>query len=94
MLYISELHGNWNRRHGERDQLHRLARLAGRVITPPKVANTGPGANRGSGGGAQGCGFEERVGVHARTGGVLFYFPMAILFKKSVCVRVPHKMAV
>ena len=24
------------------------------------MANTGPGANRGSGGGARGCGFEER----------------------------------
>ena len=41
-------------------------------ITPPEVANTGPGVNRGSGGGARGCGFEERVGVHARTGGIQF----------------------
>jgi hypothetical protein len=39
------------------------------LITPPEVANTGPGANRGSGGGARGCGFEERVGVYARTEG-------------------------
>ena len=42
------------------------------VFTPPEVANTGPGVNRGSGGGARGCGFEERVGVHARSGGVHF----------------------
>ena len=41
-------------------------------ITPPEGANTGPGVNRGSGGGARGCGFEERVGVHARTGWVQF----------------------
>ena len=43
-----------------------------KVITPPEVANTGPGVNRGSGGGARGCGFEERVVVHARSGGVHF----------------------
>jgi len=30
------------------------------VLTPPEAANTGPGFNRGSGGGARGCGFEER----------------------------------
>ena len=41
----------------------------GILITPPEVANTGPGVNRGSGGGARGCGFEERVGVYARTEG-------------------------
>jgi len=41
-------------------------------ITPPEVTNTGPGVNRGSGGGARGCGFEERVGVHARTGGIVW----------------------
>ena len=39
---------------------------------PLKVTNTGPGFNRGSGGGARGCGFEERVGVHARTRWVQF----------------------
>ena len=50
-------------------------------FTPPEVANTGSGVNRGSGGGVQGCGFEERAGVHARTGGS---FPIAIL---SFCVR-------
>ena len=43
------------------------------IITPPEVANTSPGVNRGSGGGARGCGFEERVGVHARMGGFISY---------------------
>jgi len=36
------------------------------------VTNTGPSFNRGSGGGAPGCGFEERVGAYARTEGVIF----------------------
>ena len=49
-------------------------------ITPPEVTNTGPGFDRGSGGGARGCGFEERVGVRARTGGIIFY-------SRFVCVR-------
>ena len=40
------------------------------LITPPEETNTGPGFNRGSGGGARGCGFEERGGAHARTEGV------------------------
>ena len=52
------------------------------MITPPEVTNTGPSFNRGSGGGARGCGFEERVGVHARTGGIQFLW----LFCVSVCV--------
>ena len=51
----------------------------GHFITPPEVTNTGPSFNRGSEGGARGCGFEERVGAHARTGGI--QFPMA-----SLCV--------
>ena len=38
----------------------------------PEVTDTGPGFNRGSGGGARGCGFEERVDVNARTGGIHF----------------------
>ena len=38
----------------------------------PEATNTGPGFNRGSGGGARGCGFEERVGAHARTEGSHF----------------------
>ena len=53
-------------------------------ITPPEVTNAGPGFNRGSGVGARGCGLEERVGVHARTGGI--QFPMGILcVRLSVC---------
>ena len=38
-------------------------------ITPPEGTNMGPGFNRGTGGGARGCGFEERVGGHALTEG-------------------------
>ena len=37
--------------------------------TPPEATNTGRGFNRGSGGGARGRGFEERVGAYARTEG-------------------------
>jgi len=33
-----------------------------RFFTPPEATNTTGGFNRGSGGGARGCGFEERVG--------------------------------
>ena len=43
------------------------------IFTPPEVTDTGPGFNRGSGGGAWGCGFEERVGAHARSGGSISY---------------------
>ena len=39
------------------------------LFTPPESTNTGRGFNRGSGGGARGCGFEERVGAYARTEG-------------------------
>ena len=39
------------------------------VITNPEATNTGPGFNRGSGGGARGCGFEERTGAYARKEG-------------------------
>ena len=31
----------------------------GGFISPPEATNTGPGFNRGSGGGAWGCGFED-----------------------------------
>ena len=46
-----------------------------RIFTPPEATNTGPGFNRGSGGGARGCGFEERVGAYARTEGGHFLLP-------------------
>ena len=36
------------------------------LFTPPEATNTGPGFNRGYGGGARGCGFEERVWAYAR----------------------------
>ena len=39
------------------------------IFTPPEATNTGPGFKRGSGGGARGCGFEERVGAYARAEG-------------------------
>ena len=58
------------------------------MITSPEVTNTGPGVNRGSGGGARGCGFEERVGVHTRTGGIHFLKP------SSVCNSATTKVTV
>jgi len=42
------------------------------IIISPETTNTGPGFNRGSGGGARGCGFEERAGAYARTEGGSF----------------------
>jgi len=41
-------------------------------ITPLEATNTGPGLNQGSGGGARGRGFEERVVAYARTEGGRF----------------------
>ena len=38
----------------------------------PEATNTGPGLNRGSGGGARGCDFEEWAGTYARTEGGRF----------------------
>ena len=35
-----------------------------RIIIALEATNTGPGFNRGSGGGTRGCGFEERVGAY------------------------------
>ena len=49
-----------------------------KLIAPPEVTNTGPGFNRGSGGGVRGCGFEERVGVYARTGGIHFLWLLCL----------------
>ena len=37
---------------------------AERFFTSPEATNTGPGFNQGSGGGARGCDFEERVGAY------------------------------
>jgi len=58
------------------------------VVTPPEAMNTGPGFNRGSGGGARGRGFEERVGAYAHTEGGSF--PIA----HDLCVCVATIMAV
>ena len=64
-----------------------------------------PGVNRGSGGGARGCGFEERVGVHARTGGIRFHMASlcvcgtlndGFFFKKRAAqkaARLPRRVA-
>ena len=60
------------------------------VIIPPEGANTGPGFNRGSGGGAQGFGFEEQVGAHARTEEVISYSRRCL----RACVSMCHKMTV
>ena len=52
-------------------------------ITPLEVTNTGPGVNRGSGGGARGGGFEERVDVHARTGKIHFLWLFCLSVRLS-----------
>jgi len=56
------------------------------LITPPEATNTGPGFNRGSVGGAQGCGFEERAGAHARTEGVISYSPRPLCVSPNSAV--------
>jgi hypothetical protein len=61
---------------------------AGGVFTPPEETNTGPGFNRESGGGARGCGFEERVGAHARTKGGAFPIAAAVCVCACLCVCV------
>ena len=66
-LYLVTLRGG-----GRIDETLATENAGGVLVTPPEETNTGPGLNRGSGGGARGCGFEERVGVHARTGGIQF----------------------
>jgi len=40
------------------------------IFKTPEATNTGPGFNRGSGGGARGCGFGEQVGAYRRGGGL------------------------
>ena len=51
----------------------------------------GPGFSRGSGGGSRGCGFEERVGVHAHTWWIHFLWLVCL----SVCLSdVAAKVAV
>jgi len=72
------------------EQLRMLISLwSSSLITPPEATNTGPGFNQGSGGGARGCGFEERVGAYARTEGGHFLWPQL-----SVCLSVATKMAI
>ena len=50
----------------------RKRRTRAPVFISPEATNTGPGFNRGPGGSARGCGFEERVGAYARTHGGRF----------------------
>ena len=57
---------------------------AAAYYTPGSGEHGNPVFNRGSGGGARGCGFEERVGVYARTEGGHFLYP----FCPCVCVCV------
>ena len=57
------------------------------LIIPPEATNTGPGFNRGSGGGAQGCGFEALVGEYVLTEGGISYSPR-LCFSVCVCVSV------
>ena len=57
------------------------------IITPPEATNTGPGFDRGSGGGARGCGFEERVGALARSEGPISYSRRCLRVCVSVCVK-------
>ena len=48
--------------------------VEGLLITTPEATNTASGFNRGSRGGARGCGFEERVGAYAHTEGGHFLY--------------------
>ena len=61
-----------SRRRAHPGGLHGPTQSGCAACYTPEVMNMGPISNRGSGGGARGCGFEERVGVHARIGGIHF----------------------
>ena len=78
--------------------------LSGNALTPlrpprslrylhPRKTNTGPGFNRGSGGGARGNDFDERAGAWARTEGG---YPIAHDLSPSIrqCLCVSPKVAV
>ena len=57
--------------------------------TPQKRRTPGPDFNWGSGGGARGCGFEERVGAYARKEGDRFLKPaISVYLCVSLCVCV------
>ena len=51
----------------DRQLTQEMAAMA--LITSPETTNTGPGLNRGPGGGARGRDFEEREGAYAHTEG-------------------------
>ena len=77
--------------HGSQFRLQILERRLRHVFTPPEATNTGPGFNRGAGGGARGCDFEERVGAYARTEGGIISYSLQFLY---VCLSVATTMAV
>ena len=61
--------------------------LLSHIYTPGSDEH-GPQFNRGSGGGARGCGFEERVGAYARAE---VFFPRPLGVNVCVCVKRPLK---
>jgi len=63
------------------------------ILTPPEATNTGPGFNRGSGGGARGCGSEERVGAYVRTEGVISYSPRTRPSRLHTHTHPPKRLA-
>ena len=79
------------RRH--RTDLEKLRRKHPSFVAPPEETNMGPGFNRGSGGGARGFGFEERVGAHARSGVGPFHIA-ALSVCVCVCLSAAAKVAV
>ena len=77
--------GEWSSvLYDSRAAIRRRRRLCP-VITPPEATYTGPSFNRGSGGGARGNGFEERVGAYR---GGLFPIAHDVCLSVGVCVSV------
>ena len=58
---------------------------AGHADYTPEAMNTGPGFNRGAGGGARGCDFEERVGAHARPSFENYYVLCSAVLLLALC---------
>jgi len=55
------------------------------MTTPPEGTITGPDFDRGYGGGARGCDFEERVEAYERTEGGISYSKLSLSLSLSVC---------
>ena len=68
--------------------------VSSRVDREVWCMSTGPGFNRGPGGGARGCGFEERAGAYARTEGDHSSSPRSLFVCLSVCLSYRTIMAV